>query len=124
MKDMAVRFYKKGDAEHLAEQLLAILESPELQHSMAEHNFRAGIEMTMTSVVNNYLRWFELHKCKKGHAQRITAFRSGCMSHPFLWVPRCPQPRLGGQAVVVAAQRTGWVGWKDFRLGRRIERAF
>jgi len=70
---MAVRFHKKGDAEHLAEQLLAILESPELQHSMAEHNFRAGIEMTMTSVVNNYLRWFELHKCKKAIRNATTA---------------------------------------------------
>jgi hypothetical protein len=32
---------------------------------MAEHNYQAGVEMTITSVVKNYLRWFELHKCKK-----------------------------------------------------------
>jgi hypothetical protein len=32
---------------------------------MADHNFNAGVDMTMTSVVNNYLRWFELHKCKR-----------------------------------------------------------
>jgi hypothetical protein len=32
---------------------------------MAQHNFAAGIEMTMTSVVSNYLRWFELNRCKK-----------------------------------------------------------
>ena len=62
---MAVRFHKKGDADDLASQMIAILESPELQHQMAEHNFAAGVEMTMTSVVKNYLRWFELHKCKK-----------------------------------------------------------
>jgi glycosyltransferase involved in cell wall biosynthesis len=62
---MAVRFHKKGDAADLAEQLIAILESPELQRQMAEHNFAAGVEMTMTSVVKNYLRWFELHKCKR-----------------------------------------------------------
>jgi hypothetical protein len=62
---MAVRFHNRGDAADLAEQLIAILESPELQREMAEHNFRAGVEMTMTSVVNNYLRWFELHKCKQ-----------------------------------------------------------
>jgi glycosyltransferase involved in cell wall biosynthesis len=62
---MAVRFHKKGDAADLADQIIAILESPELQRQMAEHNFAAGVEMTMTSVVKNYLRWFELHKCKR-----------------------------------------------------------
>ena len=62
---MAVRFHKKGDADDLAKHLIDILQSPELQRQMAEHNFEAGVEMTMTSVVKNYLRWFELHKCKK-----------------------------------------------------------
>jgi glycosyltransferase involved in cell wall biosynthesis len=62
---MAVRFYAKGDPEDLAEQFIAILESPELQCEMAEHNFAVGVEMTMSSVVRNYLRWFELHRCKK-----------------------------------------------------------
>jgi glycosyltransferase involved in cell wall biosynthesis len=62
---MAVRFHKKGDAADLAGHLIAILQSPELQRQMAEHNFTAGVEMTMTSVVKNYLRWFELHKCKR-----------------------------------------------------------
>jgi hypothetical protein len=62
---MAVSFYKKGDADDLAERFVDILKSPDLQRQMAEHNFAAGVEMTMTSVVKNYLRWFELHKCKK-----------------------------------------------------------
>jgi glycosyltransferase involved in cell wall biosynthesis len=62
---MAIRFHKKGDAADLADQLIAILQSPKLQRQMAEHNFTAGVEMTMTSVVKNYLRWFELHKCKR-----------------------------------------------------------
>lgn len=64
-ENMAVRFHKVGDAVDLANQLIAILESPELQHQMAEHNFTAGVEMTMTTVVKNYLRWFELHKTKR-----------------------------------------------------------
>jgi glycosyltransferase involved in cell wall biosynthesis len=64
-EDMAVRFYAKGDPDDLAEQFITILKSPELQRQMAEHNFAAGVEMTMTSVVKNYLRWFELHKCKR-----------------------------------------------------------
>ena len=37
---------------------------------MAEHNFAAGIEMTMTNVVNNYLRWFRLNKAKRDIGSR------------------------------------------------------
>jgi glycosyltransferase involved in cell wall biosynthesis len=77
---MAIRFYDKGDAADLAKQFIVLLKSPELQQQMAEHNFRAGVEMTMTSVVKNYLRWFELHKCKR-------AIRNaGALSAPLrLW---------------------------------------
>ena len=64
-EDMAVRFYKIGDAEDLADQLSAILQAPGLQRQMAHHNYAAGVEMTMTSVVNNYLRWFELNRRKR-----------------------------------------------------------
>ncbi len=64
-EDMAVRFYKIGDAHDLAGQLSAILQSPGLQRQMAHHNFAAGVEMTMTRVVDNYLRWFELNRCKR-----------------------------------------------------------
>ena len=62
---MAINFYKIGDAVDLAGQLTAILQSPELQRHMAECNFAAALPMTMTSVVRNYLRWFELHKCQR-----------------------------------------------------------
>lgn len=64
-EDMAVRFYKLGDAADLAEQLIAILQSPEVEHEMAEQNFVAGLEMMIGNVVNNYLRWFRLQKCKR-----------------------------------------------------------
>ena len=64
-EDMAANFYKIGNAADLAEQLIVILKSPELQLRMAECNFAAGVRMTMASVVRNYLRWFELNKCKK-----------------------------------------------------------
>ena len=62
---MAIRFYDKSDAAGLAEQLVTILQSPDLQRQMAEHNFAAGVGMTMTSIVGNYLRWFELNNCKR-----------------------------------------------------------
>lgn len=62
---MAARFYAKGNPEDLAAQLIAILGSTELHNQMSEHNFAVGVEMTMTSVVENYLRWFKLHQCKR-----------------------------------------------------------
>ena len=64
-EEMAIRFYQRGDPHDLAGQLLAILESPMLERQMAEHNFAAGIEMTMTSVVNNYLRWFRVNRSRR-----------------------------------------------------------
>jgi glycosyltransferase involved in cell wall biosynthesis len=64
-EDMAIRFYERGNAGDLADQISAILLSPQLEYAMAEHNFAAGIEMTITSVVNNYLRWFRLNKAKR-----------------------------------------------------------
>lgn len=68
-EDMAVRFYKVGDADDLAEQLVQILQSPELQREMAEQNFGTGLQMTMKSVIANYLRWFRLHQAKRAYLQ-------------------------------------------------------
>ncbi len=64
-EEMAVNFYRVGDAADLANQLTSILESPEQQRRMSERNFSAAMQMTMTSVVRNYLRWFDLKKCKE-----------------------------------------------------------
>jgi glycosyltransferase involved in cell wall biosynthesis len=64
-EDMAIRFYQPANAGDLADQITAILLSPELEREMAEHNFAAGVDMTITNVVNNYLRWFRLHKAKR-----------------------------------------------------------
>jgi glycosyltransferase involved in cell wall biosynthesis len=74
-ENMAIRFHRVGDAAHLAEQLIAILESPELELQMAAQNYNAGIEMTMNHVVGNYLRWFQLnqHKRALAGARRRTA---------------------------------------------------
>lgn len=70
--DMAISFYKTGDAADLADKLVTILKSPDLQRQMAQHNYEAGIQMSMASVVRNYLRWFELHQCKR----TIAGFRN------------------------------------------------
>jgi glycosyltransferase involved in cell wall biosynthesis len=71
-EDMSVSFFAKGDASHLAEELTTILQSPELQRSMAEHNFAAGVQMTMGNVVRSYLRWFELKKRQTDVAHAAT----------------------------------------------------
>ncbi len=82
-ENMAIRFYQRGNARDLADQLIAILESPELERQMAEHNFAAGMEMTMSNVVNNYLRWFQLH-----HAKRFVRRSTDARTQPT------PQNRL------------------------------
>lgn len=64
-EDMAIRFYRPGNPSSLAEEIVTILQSGELERAMAEHNFAAGLEMTIATVVGNYLRWFELHRHKK-----------------------------------------------------------
>ena len=64
-EDMAISFYKIGDVTNLADQLVAILQSPQQQLRMAEQNFSAAMKMTMSNVVGNYLRWFELKRAKK-----------------------------------------------------------
>src|SRR5580704_12131604 len=84
-EDMAVNFYKVGNADDLANQLTAILQSPEQQRRMAEQNFSAAIQMTLPSVVRNYLRWFELKRCKKaiGPAPLFPAWRTLWLRYGF-----------------------------------------
>jgi glycosyltransferase involved in cell wall biosynthesis len=67
-EDMDISFYRTGDAGDLAEKLTAILLSPETQRRMSEHNYEAGVQMSMGAVVRNYLRWFELHQHKRALA--------------------------------------------------------
>lgn len=75
-EDMAVRFYRVGDHVDLAQQLIRILKSQELQHSMAEQNFAAGVQMTMKNVIANYLRWFRLQQAKKKILNGLSPVRS------------------------------------------------
>ena len=56
---------------------------------MAEHNFVAGIEMTLSNVVNKYLRWFELQRCKK-LARNAGALAEGLAFAGGAGAPRVP----------------------------------
>lgn len=73
-EEMAVGFYRVGDARDLADQMIAILSSSERQAEMAEQNFAAGLRMTMSSVVQRYLRGFDLLDKRLG-SRRAEAFR-------------------------------------------------
>ncbi|HEX4065049.1 MAG TPA: glycosyltransferase [Acidobacteriaceae bacterium] len=86
--DMAILFYRQADAGDLAEKLVGVLESPEMQHQMSEHNYHAGVQMTMGTVVRNYLRWFQLHQCMR----RING--SGPRTGRYRWL-RAWASRLG-----------------------------
>lgn len=88
-EDMAISFYKIGDAADLAGKLISILESPEQQRQMAEHNYLAGTQMTMATVVRNYLRWFELKQCKR-------ALRTGALPSRRRWSDAHPASGLRG----------------------------
>ena len=97
--EMAISFYKTGSAADLADKLVAILQSPELERQMAMHNYQAGIQMTMASVVRNYLRWFELHRAKREVAdkslwaggRRLTGRRGRVRSTPLVHMPETNQ---------------------------------
>jgi glycosyltransferase involved in cell wall biosynthesis len=64
-EEMAISFYKTGDAADLADKLVDLLLSREHQREMAAQNFSAAVRMTMPAVVRNYMRWFELAKRKR-----------------------------------------------------------
>jgi glycosyltransferase involved in cell wall biosynthesis len=74
-EDMAISFYQTGNAADLADRLVTILESTELQRQMSQHNYEAGVQMSMASVVHNYVRWFDLHRIKRRLADRNKASR-------------------------------------------------
>jgi glycosyltransferase involved in cell wall biosynthesis len=73
--DMAISFYRIGDAADLADKVLSVLESPQLQQQMSLHNYEAGIQMSMATVARSYLRWFELNKVKRMLAGHIPGSR-------------------------------------------------
>lgn len=79
-EDMAVSFYQTANANDLAEQMVSILVSPELQRRMAEQNYRAGVRMTMGSVIRTYLRWFELQRSKNALRNGVAIATNG--RHP------------------------------------------
>jgi glycosyltransferase involved in cell wall biosynthesis len=61
-EELAMGFYKPGNAADLAECLIHFLEDPAQQQAMANQNFSAALRMTMPNIVQKYLRHFELQQ--------------------------------------------------------------
>jgi len=61
-ENLALDFYKVGDASSLANKLMELLRSPERQREMSEQNFSAALRMTMPQIMQQYLRSFEVHR--------------------------------------------------------------
>jgi glycosyltransferase involved in cell wall biosynthesis len=61
-EELAIEFYRAGDAGDLADCLIRFLENPEKQHAMAAQNFAAALRMTMPNIVQKYLLHFEVQQ--------------------------------------------------------------
>lgn len=73
-EEIAIEFYKPGDAEDLANCLIRFLTNPARQEEMAAQNYFTALRMTMPTIVLKYLRHFELDQRTEALRQ-ITRFR-------------------------------------------------
>jgi glycosyltransferase involved in cell wall biosynthesis len=104
-EELAMEFYKPGDAQDLAACLISFLTDSEKQQAMAVQNFSTALRMTMPTIVQKYLRHFELDQ-KTEALRRVTRFRRLPTWMPFKaqllrmmtrnsprWVQRSAAPR-------------------------------
>jgi glycosyltransferase involved in cell wall biosynthesis len=73
-EELAMEFYKPGDADDLAASLVNFLTNPDKQQAMALQNFSTALRMTMPTIVQKYLRHFELQQ-RTEDLRRVTRFR-------------------------------------------------
>lgn len=73
-EEIAIEFYKPGDADDLANCLIHFLGNPARQEEMAAQNYFTALRMTMPTIVLKYLRHFELDQRAEALRQ-ITRFR-------------------------------------------------
>src|ERR1700686_862327 len=97
-EDIAIEFYQPGQAQDLANVLTQFLTDPAKQEAMANLNFASALRMTMPTIVQKYLRHFELEQ-RSIALRHVTRFRR----LPG-WVPsRAPLLRL------MTRNSLGWV---------------
>jgi glycosyltransferase involved in cell wall biosynthesis len=71
---LAIRFYRTGDPDDLANCLCKVIGDVPLMQEMAEQNFVAALRMTMPQIIRQYLRSFDLHKHQRS-LEPISRFR-------------------------------------------------
>jgi len=115
-EDLAIQFFPAGNAQGLADSLVAFLRNPEQQRSMATQNFSAALRMTMPNVVQKYLRHFELQ-------QRVQTLRYVSRFRRLpRWMPskslllRLMTRNSMGWARRSAVLHSSWSGREDMRL--------
>jgi glycosyltransferase involved in cell wall biosynthesis len=96
-EEIAIEFYRTGDARSLAGALISLLSDPAHQREMAEQNFSAALRMTMPEVVRQYLRSFDLHQRARAMGP-ISRFR-----RIPAWVPQ--------RSAIFRAAAPGWSPW-------------
>jgi glycosyltransferase involved in cell wall biosynthesis len=96
-ENLAIDFYRTGDAHSLADQLVRLLSDPARQQAMAEQNFSAALRMTMPQIILQYLRSFDLHQRAKA-MEPISRFR-----RIPAWIP--------SRSVIFRAAVPRWSAW-------------
>src|SRR5271170_6239687 len=73
-EEIAIEFYKNRDAQDLASSLIRFLTNPARQEEMAAQNYFTALRMTMPTIVQKYLRHFELDQ-RAETLRQVTRFR-------------------------------------------------
>jgi len=79
---LAIEFFRVGDVESMAEQLLNLLRSPEKQRAMAQQNFSAALQMSMPAIVGQYLSSFQMQH-RLSALKAAARLRKGSLWFPF-----------------------------------------
>ncbi len=61
-EQLAIRFFKTGDAHSMAECIVSVLQDPAAQREMGEANFSVALRQTMPMIIRQYLRSFSLQE--------------------------------------------------------------
>ncbi len=96
-EQLAIQFYKTGDADSLTESLCNLICDGSLMREMAEQNFSAALRMTMPQIIRQYLRSFDVSKRQRA-LEPLARFRR----IPG-WVP--------SRSVLFRAATPRWAPW-------------
>ena len=61
-EQLAISFFKTGDAHSMADCIVNLLQDPEVQHEMGEANFSVALRQTMPMIIRQYLRSFTVQQ--------------------------------------------------------------